>query len=270
LLTPALPSPAISFGLSRFLEGSDTVSAISASVPWRWTDPLVAREERFRRETDVWAFGVCLWEMLSRGDSPYGEIDDTLAVLNFVSAGGRLATPNVQECGIEADSATVDALARVMVECWNEDLSQRPTFKRLAQDLKSLGQNTTTPEGLGHSRVDANTGQSKEYSLITTVGHGEYTAFGASTVARVAPPGGSGVPAHYGSIVDDEPSIPHRYGPIISAENGTSSASGVPHSTLDEARAHYDSIVDGNEIEDSEEDGSGTESVTTSDSRSSS
>jgi Protein tyrosine and serine/threonine kinase len=227
------------------------VSAASASaVPWRWTDPWVAKEECFRRETDVWAFGVCMWEMLSRGARPYEDIEDTRSVLNFVSGGGRLTTPDFRDTGIEADSDTVDALALVMADCWNENFSERPTFKQLAHDLKRLGQKTVAPEGL--SRADVKTGQPKEYSLITTVGHGEYTGFG------IASSGGNRddtVPAHYGSIVDgEEKPVPAHYGSIGDGEKGRSNYDSIVADENESARGQYDSIIDGNEVEASDEE----------------
>jgi hypothetical protein len=182
-------------------------------------------------------------------------------VLNFVSGGGRLSTPDVRDTGIEADSDTVDALARMMVQCWNAKFSERPTFKQLAHDLKRLGQKTAAPKVLTRVAVK---GQPKEYSLITTVGHREYTSFGI---------GGNRddtvVPEHYGSIVDgEEKPVPAHYGSIVDGENPSSTCDSIVADENQSARGRYDSIIEGNEEESDRltpEEHSASDSRTSSD-----
>ena len=84
--------------------------------------------------SDIWAFGVFLWELWSNGSAPYAGIPgvdhtDPNSVLSFLNAGGRLPAPDV-------DGFT--ALYDYMLRCWSPDPAQRPLVSDLAPRLTIL------------------------------------------------------------------------------------------------------------------------------------
>lgn len=91
-------------------------------------------------KSDVWSFGVLMWETLSFGSSPYGKMDRN-EVFQFLEAGNRLAKP---------ENLTVDISSyyNIMVKCWEWEPENRPTFTELIQ-LISFDSLTATVRDLG-------------------------------------------------------------------------------------------------------------------------
>lgn len=89
--------------------------------------------ECFNREyshkSDVWAFGIVLWEIASLGSTPYPNVDNT-QIMQFVSGGGRLPKP--ESCSNE--------FYDLMLGCWKHEPSDRPSFKELLDWIKKLKQ----------------------------------------------------------------------------------------------------------------------------------
>ena len=86
---------------------------------------------RFGEASDVWAFGVLGWEVLTLGDIPYFEITDEQKVVAFVTGGGRLAREQVScECP--------DALWSLLQRCWSKKAKDRPTFSSLVHALRTI------------------------------------------------------------------------------------------------------------------------------------
>jgi len=101
------------------------------SLPLAWAAPeRLARPEEATQATDVWAFGVAVWEIFSLGGKPYAErewtTDDPGALERFLSAGGRLASP----------AAAPTSMATLMRSCWSHRPAARPIFSSLARQLR--------------------------------------------------------------------------------------------------------------------------------------
>ena len=112
-------------------------NALPASM--RWTAPEIlaypsAEEENrdvFNCSTDVYSFGMVLWEIVSQLD-PFEDIPDETEVIEVVKKGGRPAIDqfvNPQEVPQYADLAKM---------CWHPDKKRRPTFKQVAVHLKHI------------------------------------------------------------------------------------------------------------------------------------
>ncbi|KAK9875123.1 hypothetical protein WA026_005916 [Henosepilachna vigintioctopunctata] len=84
---------------------------------------------RFTSQSDVWAFGILLWEIMTLGQQPY-PARNNLEVLHYVKGGGRLGKPT--DCPIELHS--------LMLECWQFIPDARPTFKYCLDVLENLHQ----------------------------------------------------------------------------------------------------------------------------------
>jgi serine/threonine protein kinase len=103
------------------------------SVPFRWMSPEALRRRRFSEKSDVWAFGVTAWELLTGGDVPYAFIESNEAVAERVCGGERLARPT--ECP--------DALWTLLQRMWAERPADRPTFTDVASELAALTTSTS-------------------------------------------------------------------------------------------------------------------------------
>ena len=108
-------------------------------VNQRHLAPETLKKESYSEKSDVWAFGVLAWQLLTDGSKPYYLIPDNSEVVLHVLGGGRLAQPPRHEC---PDEALWDAVE----SCWLVPKKFRPTFAGLA--IKLLGQlSVSTPAG---------------------------------------------------------------------------------------------------------------------------
>ncbi|XP_047653656.1 tyrosine-protein kinase Fes/Fps isoform X3 [Phacochoerus africanus] len=116
------------FGMSR--EEADGVYAASGGlrqVPVKWTAPEALNYGRYSSESDVWSFGILLWEAFSLGASPYPNLSNQ-QTREFVEKGGRLPCPEL----------CPDAVFRLMEQCWAYEPGQRPNFSTIYQELQSI------------------------------------------------------------------------------------------------------------------------------------
>ncbi|KAJ8408254.1 hypothetical protein AAFF_G00256680 [Aldrovandia affinis] len=110
------------FGLAKV----DCKSADNAKLPIRWTAPeALKKEQKFSTRSDVWSYGVLLWETFSYGRQPYPKMS-LKEVKEKVEHGYRMEPP--ENC-----PPSVYALMRT---CWEADPGKRPSFRRLRDKLK--------------------------------------------------------------------------------------------------------------------------------------
>ncbi|XP_046731196.1 ephrin type-A receptor 8 isoform X2 [Silurus meridionalis] len=124
------------FGLSRVLE-DDPDAAYTTSggkIPIRWTAPEAIAYRKFSSSSDVWSYGVVMWEVMSYGERPYWNLTNR-DVIKSVEEGYRLPAP----MGCPA------ALHTLMLDCWQKERSERPRFCQIVTVLDKLIRN---PENL--------------------------------------------------------------------------------------------------------------------------
>lgn len=116
------------FGLSRALCTDNNYYQSSQGGKWpiKWYSPESCNFGTFSHASDVWSFGVTLWEMYSFGQPPYGSMVGA-DVIKMVEAGGRLTKPD----------ACPDNVFEIMSSCWNYDPKNRPTFRYLTEFFSS-------------------------------------------------------------------------------------------------------------------------------------
>lgn len=118
------------FGMARDIYRSDYYrKGGKAMLPIKWMPPEAFLDGIFTSKTDVWSFGVLLWEVFSLGLMPYTGLPNR-DVMQLVTGGGRLDAP--QGCPI--------AIYRIMAECWNPTPEDRPTFSNLLERLTACTQ----------------------------------------------------------------------------------------------------------------------------------
>jgi serine/threonine protein kinase len=111
------------FGLSRVLQ-SEYYSMTSTKFPVKWGAPEVLEYGKFTLKSDVWSFGVLLWELWSFGRIPYTQYSNSETV-EKVLAGYRLPSP--VGCPVE--------IYRLMMACWSKNQAERPSFKQICEAL---------------------------------------------------------------------------------------------------------------------------------------
>ncbi|KHJ41523.1 hypothetical protein D918_08375, partial [Trichuris suis] len=110
------------FGLSRVPTDSDeqTYTTKGGKIPVRWTAPEAIAYRKFTSASDVWSFGIVMWEVLSYGERPYWDWTNH-DVINNVEHGYRLPSP--MNCPA--------VLYRLMRDCWKTERLRRPDFHML-------------------------------------------------------------------------------------------------------------------------------------------
>ncbi|XP_076806007.1 tyrosine-protein kinase Src42A-like [Clavelina lepadiformis] len=115
------------FGLARVTQNEIYETREGAKFPIKWTAPEAATMQRFTIKSDVWSFGILLTEIVGKGRMPYPGMSNR-EVIEQVERGYRM--PKISECP--------DALYEIMLECWNKDPLNRPSFETLQWRLEEF------------------------------------------------------------------------------------------------------------------------------------
>lgn len=127
LVTRSLQCKVSDFGLSRILENDaeGTYETKGGKIPIRWTAPEAIAHRIFTSASDVWSFGIVMWEVLSFGDKPYGNMTNQ-EVMKSLEDGYRLPPP--------VDCPSI--LYELMKSCWSHDRMRRPHFQEIRAQLQ--------------------------------------------------------------------------------------------------------------------------------------
>uniref|UniRef100_A0A671YX06 receptor protein-tyrosine kinase n=1 Tax=Sparus aurata TaxID=8175 RepID=A0A671YX06_SPAAU len=120
------------FGLSRVLE-DDPEAAYTTRIPIRWTAPEAISYRKFTTASDVWSYGIVMWEVVSYGERPYWDMNNQ-DVIKAIEEGYRLPAP--MDCPV--------VLHQLMLDCWERDRAERPTFSQILNMLDKLIRNPGT------------------------------------------------------------------------------------------------------------------------------
>ncbi|GAA6091369.1 ephrin type-A receptor 6, partial [Tachysurus ichikawai] len=123
------------FGLSRVLEDDPEASytTTGGKIPIRWTAPEAIQYRKFSSASDVWSYGIVMWEVMSYGERPYWEMSNQDVILS-IEEGYRLPAP--MGCPV--------ALHQLMVHCWQKERSRRPRFHDILTFLDKLIRNPSS------------------------------------------------------------------------------------------------------------------------------
>ncbi|XP_032628078.1 tyrosine-protein kinase BTK isoform X1 [Chelonoidis abingdonii] len=115
------------FGLSRYVLDDEYTSSMGSKFPVRWSPPEVLLYSKFSSKSDVWAFGVLMWEVYSLGKMPYERFNNS-ETTEHVTQGLRLYRPQLASERIYA----------IMYSCWHEKADERPTFRVLLGNILEI------------------------------------------------------------------------------------------------------------------------------------
>ncbi|XP_062392331.1 ephrin type-B receptor 4a isoform X2 [Sardina pilchardus] len=137
------------FGLSRFLQENSSdptyTSSLGGKIPIRWTAPEAIAFRKFTSASDVWSYGIVMWEVMSFGERPYWDMSNQ-DVINAIEQDYRLPPP--PDCPTH--------LHQLMLDCWQKERTARPRFSAIVSALDKLIRNPaslkiTAQEGAGLS-----------------------------------------------------------------------------------------------------------------------
>jgi len=122
------------FGLSKMMYyNEDYKKTERRMIPWAWMAVEYLQTAQFNLMSDVWSFGVTLWEIFSLGNKPYGLQSYEYMKVRILE-GERLESPKTLE--LHPDGEHI--YKQVMVRCWSETPSDRPTFSQICSILAGL------------------------------------------------------------------------------------------------------------------------------------
>lgn len=117
------------FGLSRYIEEDSYYKASVTRMPIKWMAPESINFRRFTAASDVWMFGVCMWEILSFGKQPFFWLENR-DVIGVLERGDRLPKPEV----------CPPTLYTLMTRCWTYEPRERPKFTEIVCSLSDIHQ----------------------------------------------------------------------------------------------------------------------------------
>ncbi|XP_032411611.1 tyrosine-protein kinase BTK [Xiphophorus hellerii] len=115
------------FGLSRYVLDDEYTSSAGSKFPVRWSPPEVLLYCKFSSKSDIWAYGVLMWEVYTLGKLPYERLNNT-EIVDQVSRGLRLFRPQLAN----------EKIYSIMTSCWSDKADERPTFQELALTVQDL------------------------------------------------------------------------------------------------------------------------------------
>ncbi|XP_076402623.1 ephrin type-A receptor 5 isoform X5 [Peromyscus maniculatus bairdii] len=153
------------FGLSRVLEDDPEAAYTTrgGKIPIRWTAPEAIAFRKFTSASDVWSYGIVMWEVVSYGERPYWEMTNQ-DVIKAVEEGYRLPSP--MDCPA--------ALYQLMLDCWQKDRNSRPKFDEIVNMLDKLIRNPNSLKTL----VNASSRVSTLLAEHGSLGSGAYRSVG--------------------------------------------------------------------------------------------
>uniref|UniRef100_A0A914DGD7 Protein kinase domain-containing protein n=1 Tax=Acrobeloides nanus TaxID=290746 RepID=A0A914DGD7_9BILA len=135
-------------------------SKLPKRLPVRWLSIEAIVEKLFSEKSDVWAFGVLMYEVFSMGQDPYVGIE-TGQLLRFLRSGERMSRPEL----------ATNEMYEMMCRCWEENVETRPRFEELVAKLHDVLEDesgyTKYYEELERLEEQKDSDQSNENNFLT-------------------------------------------------------------------------------------------------------
>ena len=118
------------FGLARKIQGDYYRKTTNGRLPIKWMAIESLEKQVYTTQSDVWSFGILLWEIMTLGRTPYPGV--------LVSEAGELCRCLINGYRMEKPSNCSVELYQLMLKCWAEPPSQRPSFTQLSTELEKM------------------------------------------------------------------------------------------------------------------------------------
>ncbi|ESN90991.1 hypothetical protein HELRODRAFT_90657, partial [Helobdella robusta] len=115
------------FGLAKLLNCEEYYLATGGKMPIKWIALESIEHRVFTHKSDVWSYGVTLWELFTSGDRPYDNIK-AIDMAQYLENGNRLSQPPI---------CTIDVYM-LMVKCWLVHAESRPSFAELETEFSIM------------------------------------------------------------------------------------------------------------------------------------
>ncbi|XP_032886648.1 vascular endothelial growth factor receptor kdr-like isoform X2 [Amblyraja radiata] len=126
------------FGLARDIyKDPDYLRKGDARLPLKWMAPESIFDKIYTTQSDVWSFGVLLWEIFSLGASPYPGVQIDEEFCHRLKEGTRMKPPEYSS----------PEIYQTMLDCWLQEPGERPTFNELVEQLGNLLQANVQQDG---------------------------------------------------------------------------------------------------------------------------
>ncbi|XP_011254079.1 fibroblast growth factor receptor homolog 1 isoform X1 [Camponotus floridanus] len=117
------------FGLARDIHCHDYYrKTTDGRLPVKWMAPEALFHRVYTTQSDVWSYGILLWEIMTLGGTPYPSVPSVEKLFQLLRTGHRMEKPPC--CSIE--------IYMLMRDCWSYQPTERPTFVELVEDLDRI------------------------------------------------------------------------------------------------------------------------------------
>lgn len=162
------------FGLSRYIDEQEYYKASVSRLPIKWMAPESINFRRFTSASDVWMFGVCVWEIFSMAQQPFFWLENG-QVINQLESGVRLHKP--EQC-----PPTIYGL---LTRCWAYEPHSRPSFRELVISFSEIHKMEL------EQATDVRRGRSRSVSSARTEPPPKPSRTQGNTLTRIKAPEGN-------------------------------------------------------------------------------
>ncbi|XP_017034215.1 fibroblast growth factor receptor homolog 2 [Drosophila kikkawai] len=123
------------FGLARDIQDTEYYRKnTNGRLPIKWMAPESLQEKKYDSQSDVWSYGVLLWEIMTYGEQPYPQILSAEELYSYLITGQRMEKP--PKCSLN--------IYVVMRQCWHFEPCARPTFTELVESFDGILQQASS------------------------------------------------------------------------------------------------------------------------------
>ncbi|VVC24470.1 Hypothetical protein CINCED_3A009612 [Cinara cedri] len=117
------------FGLARDIQNQEYYrKTTDGRLPVKWMAPEALFHRVYTTQSDVWSYGVLLWEIMTLGGTPYPSVPNMEQLFNLLQSGHRMEKPSC--CSLE--------IYMIMRDCWSYHPNERPMFDELVESLDQI------------------------------------------------------------------------------------------------------------------------------------
>ncbi|KAK2827763.1 hypothetical protein Q7C36_018689 [Tachysurus vachellii] len=137
LVSDSLVAKICDFGLARdIMNDSNYVVRGNARLPVKWMSPESIFECLYTVQSDVWSYGILLWEIFSLGRNPYPDVVVDARFYKMIRCGYQMSQPDFAP----------NEMYKIMKMCWSLEPTLRPTFSNIVQMISALLPETSTQQ----------------------------------------------------------------------------------------------------------------------------